>query len=401
MEYNSRPRVNIPLTLLVFAGMIGGFYLFLMLLFTPPARMWPLLACVVPAYAVLLALAARKRKERWFRPFCIVCLIVCLTGGVLLGVDAWRQSIPTVSERGLMLGKWEPFRENTAAVVLEEDPTLQLTFDEASALRIDGATALWPVYASFAANVFEPSTEYANRGEDDTITLDCSGTTGAYRLLINGKRDVVFCAAPSEKQRQAAADAGMALHMTPIGREAFVFFVNSRNPVTDVTVRDIQGVYTGDVTNWRDLGGKNQRIRAFQRDEGSGSQSALQQLMAGLPLMTPPKEDVVGDMGGIISRTAAYRNYDGAIGYTFRFYANEMVGSDQIRLLALNGVAPSKETIRDGSYPISSFFYAVTAAPIGQPAREDTDPVLRAFLNWCTGEQGQQVVEDVGYVRAE
>ncbi len=186
--------------------------------------------------------------------------------------------------------------------------------------------------------------------------------------------------------------------MTPIGREAFVFFVNVNNPVTGLTVEQIQRIYTGEVTNWQDVGGRNQKIRAYQRDEGSGSQTALQQVMAGLPLMPPDREELVDGMGGIISRVAAYRNYDGALGFTFRFYSNEMVGNDQIRLLALNGVAPTKETIRDGSYPISSYFYAITAAPIGQPAPEETNPTLKAFLDFCRSEQGQWIVEEAGYV---
>jgi len=99
-----------------------------------------------------------------------------------------------------------------------------------------------------------------------------------------------------------------------------------------------------------------------------------------------------------IIRVTSYKNYANAIGYTFRFYANEMVGNDQIRLLSLNGVAPTKETIRDGSYPIASCFYAVTASPIGEPAPQETNADLGAFLSWCQGPQGQWLVEQVGYV---
>lgn len=78
-----------------------------------------------------------------------------------------------------------------------------------------------------------------------------------------------------------------------------------------------------------------------------------------------------------------------------------MVANDQIRLLALNGVFPTADTIRDGSYPISSYFYAVTASPIGEPAPEGNNAVLKAFLDWCQGAQGQRIVEEVGYVGVE
>ena len=75
-----------------------------------------------------------------------------------------------------------------------------------------------------------------------------------------------------------------------------------------------------------------------------------------------------------------------------------MVENEQIRLLALNGVAPTKDTIREGSYPISSNFYAVTASPIGEPAPEENDADLRAFIDWILSEQGQGIIELTGYV---
>jgi phosphate transport system substrate-binding protein len=75
-----------------------------------------------------------------------------------------------------------------------------------------------------------------------------------------------------------------------------------------------------------------------------------------------------------------------------------MVENEQIRLLALNGVAPTKETIRSGEYPISSNFYAVTASPIGEPAPEENDPELRALIDWILSEQGQWIIEQTGYV---
>ncbi len=385
-------------TALVAFGLVAGSYLLLMLLFAHPAVASGILAIAVTAWVLLILLVLGHRRKKWFKVVAALGLIWVLIAGGNWAMYEYRQSIPRVSDRGSMLYEWTPFKEGTRAVSLAEESTLTLPLADAASLRIDGATALYPVYASFARNAFEPSSAYTDYPDG---RLRCNGTTSAYSRLIQGYEDVIFCAGPSKAQLQAAEDAGVELHLTPIGREAFVFFVNSKNPVTGLTVTDIQSIYTGKITNWQDLGGKNQRIRAYQRDEGSGSQTAMQQVMAGLPLMDAPREDVVGDMGGIISRVADYRNYEGAIGYTFRFYSNEMVGNDQIRLLALNGVAPTKETIRDGSYPISSYFYAVTASPIGSPAPEESNETLRAFLDWCTGPQGQWIVEQVGYVSIE
>lgn len=120
--------------------------------------------------------------------------------------------------------------------------------------------------------------------------------------------------------------------------------------------------------------------------------------MEGLPLMEPEEEDRIDGMGGIIREVASYRNYQNAIGFSFRFYSTEMVQNGDIKLLALNGVAPTKETIRDGSYPISSELYAVTCSSIGAPAPETENEELAAFLDWILAAQGQQIIEEVGYV---
>ena len=75
-----------------------------------------------------------------------------------------------------------------------------------------------------------------------------------------------------------------------------------------------------------------------------------------------------------------------------------MVQNGEIRLLALDGVEPTKETIRDGSYPIASEFYAVTAAPVGMPAPQEQAGPLKDFLDWILSEQGQRIIEETGYV---
>ena len=298
-----------------------------------------------------------------------------------------------------MLWKYEPFSEESLTVELPQEASLKLDLQHPYALRVDGATALYPVYAGFVQAVF-PEGEYRRyeATSDGYGAVTCSGTTEAYERLLTQKTDVIFVAGPSDAQLARAEELGMELHMTPVGRDAFVFFVNSKNPVEGLTVEQVQGIYSGEITSWKEVGGRGQKIRPFQRDENSGSQTALQRLMGDIPIMEPEEEDRVSGMGGIIRQVASYRNYKNAIGFSFRFYSTEMVADDQIRLLALNGVEPTKETIRDGSYPISSYFYAVTAAPVGQPAPQETDPLLSKFLDWVLSEQGQEIVERTGYV---
>lgn len=372
----------------------GGFLLFVawmfLLLYGPPpyvtyaAGLLGLTGLLALCLRILLGGRAGRAVKTGF-------LVLCAAAAVYVGHGVWRDHIPAMDDRLQMLWQYQPYAPDTKAVRLEEAPALKL--EEGALPSMDGATALYPVYAAFAQAVY-PEREYPLHAS----AVACSNTVGAYQRLIDRDVDVIFAAAPSQAQREEAEAAGMALHLTPIGREAFVFFVNSRNPVESLTVEQVKGIYSGAIVNWREVGGKNQPIRPFQRAENSGSQSALQRLMGDIPIMEPEREDVVADMGGIISRVASYRNYKNAIGFSFRYYSTQMVENNQIRLLALDGVPPTRETIRDGSYPISSHFYAVTAAPIGQPAPETRNQKLAALLEWILSPQGQWIIEKTGYV---
>ena len=394
--------VLVVLGILVFAGgplFFGYVFASLGMLPLYAVKVYPVAAIGLVAALILTNIG--YLKQPWIKRVWLCFLAVCVGCGGYIGWRAYHASIPTVDDRSLMLYEYEPFSEGNKLVTLEEPATLQFDLAQTYDVRVDGATALYPVYAAFVQELW-PEKEYPiheyQPGGDGYGMVTCSNTVNAYERLIKGKTDVIFVAGPSKAQQEMAEQAGMEFHLTPVGREAFVFFVNSKNPVDGLTVEQIQKIYTGEITNWSEVGGKNQSIRPFQRAENSGSQTALQKLMGDIPIMEPEEEDRIAGMGGIIREVASYRNYKNALGFSFRYYASEMEANDEIKLLALNGVAPTKETIRDGSYPISSEFYAVTAAPIGEPAPQETNESLSAFLDWVCSEQGQAIVEKTGYV---
>ena len=380
-----------------FGVFIGSVFCFLGIVPLYMAKVFPIAAGGLVLCTALAVTGLVPKK--WMKRLWLLLLAVTVGCGVYVGFGLYNDSIPTVEDRDGLIYEYEPFAEGTRAVYLDEESTLK--FDRPT-IDMDGATALYPIYSAFVQAVYPQGKydiyDFKYNEEDGYGQVTCTGTIEAYERLIAGKTDIIFCAAPSQDQLALAEAAGVQLHLTPIGREAFVFFVNSENPVHGLTVEQIQGIYTGQIKNWRELGGKNQKIRPYQRAENSGSQSALLRLMEGLPLMEPEKEDRIAGMGGIITQVAGYRNHKNAIGFSFRFYSTEMVENEQIRLLALNGVLPTKDTIREGSYPISSNFYAVTASPIGEPAPEENDADLRAFIDWILSEQGQEIIEKTGYV---
>jgi len=252
---------------------------------------------------------------------------------------------------------------------------------------IDGATALYPVYAAAFRAI------YKNVDNRSGTLIGATTTPQAYERLVQGAVDVIFCAQPSREQTVSAKAKGVEFQLTPIGSEAFVFFVNEANPVDGLTTEQIRAIYKKEITNWSKVGGHNTAILPFQRQKDSGSQTAMEmRVMRGEPMAAPLKEEYNEGMGEIVRRTAAYRNAPNAIGYSFRFFVTTMADTKGIKLLKIDGVAPTVETIRDGSYPYAGNFYAVTTN------KTANNPHVQELIAWFFSPQGQKLIEDSGYV---
>ena len=339
----------------------------------------PLVIGLVFVFVLFLHAYHKDSKEKTVRT--VKIFAAAMVAGLIYPLyELYQDSIPTVSAE-VNVFEYQPFTDNQLKP-LDETPDITFTKDVP---YLDGATALYPLYAA-AAEMMYPEDQY----DPFASKVMVSQTPEAYANLIHGRVDAIFAAGPSAGQLKTAEEKGVELQLTPIGREAFVFFTHAKNPVKDVTLEEIQGIYSGNVTNWSELGGKDDDIRAFQRPEDSGSQTTLIKIMGDVPVMEAPAEDIQTGMGGIIHEVSEYKNHKNAIGYTFRFYGQEMVGNDQIKYLAINGVEPTKETIADGSYPFGAEFYIITT--------QNSHPEAHKLAEWFTSEQGQRLVEHAGYV---
>jgi len=304
------------------------------------------------------------------------------------------------------LWSYSPLNENNRLAVLDERAGYRV---DGYLFMLDGATAFFPLYAAFAKatypeNYWKDWSDFHDKGyhRDMQFAVRCSRTADAYNNLLNGTVDIIFCLEPSQEHQQQFRDKNMNLKLVPIGREAFVFFTHKNNPVSNITIENIQGIYSGRIRNWSELGGRNNDIIAFQRPENSGSQTILNTVMKNIPIVRPPREIIMPEMGDIINRVASYRNLNEAIGYSFLIYATEMVKNDQIKLLSINGVHPSLETIKNNTYPFSVNIYAVYV----DNNYNDIDfesfyyylEHKKSFVEWILSRQGQLLVSRTGYV---
>lgn len=281
-------------------------------LFTGEFRFYSII--ILTSYVGIIGLLVSwvKSKYKQFLVFVGIMLVSFTVVAIKIVCDKYDDEIPVVTEAKLLLNEYAPFSDGSKIALLDSESTLKLNFDLP---KIDGATALYPLYSSFV-NATYPSGFYDPK---NSIVL-CTTTSNAYENLINKKVDVIFCAEPSKEQMRNAELSGVKLNLLPIGYEAFVFFNNSQNPVSSISSKEIVSIYTGKITNWKELGGRNEKIKVFQRPVNSGSQTILLKIMGSNQLIEPLKNEVVDGMGGIIEQTADYKNYKNAIGYSFLFY---------------------------------------------------------------------------------
>ena len=254
---------------------------------------------------------------------------------------------------------------------------------------LDGAAALVPVYASVIDNIYPQGTvtyedgvfsddnKYGENFAKDSV-MQYQNTIRGFNALVDGSVDLFFTAHPSEEQLEYAREKGVELEIVPIGLESFVFFVNAQNPVEGLTTQQIRDIYRGNIKNWKDVGGPNKLINPMLRIKGSGSQTMMEKFM---------EEDM-------ITKRDPLAVFGGSIGYSFRYYLSGMVANENVKMLSVNGVYPSAENIRNGSYPISANFYVVYR-------KDNTNDNVKKLVDWLLSPEGQTMIEGCGYVGLE
>ncbi|MBR3697232.1 MAG: substrate-binding domain-containing protein [Clostridia bacterium] len=283
--------------------------------------------------------------------------------------------------------------DNEIQEEIEEQISTNPIFTEDEFPRIDASLATQPLTNAFYENFTGSSSE--------KIEESYSNTHPAYQKLINGEKDLIVVTEPSEEELKMAEQANVELVVTPVVKEGFVFYINSENPVESLTLDQIQDIYTGKITNWKEVGGTDTTIRAFQRPDNSGSQTGMYSLvMKGKKIMEAPKEDLIETMFEIVNLVSSYDNGLNSIGYSYYYYATTIYDTldssvkNRIKFLGIDGIKPSNQTIMDGSYPLNTAYYIVTR-------KDNTDENVQKLFDAMLSRRGQNVAEETGYVRVK
>ena len=300
---------------------------------------------------------------------------------------------------------------------------------------IDGSTVCIPMAAEFVWQFTDLSNEGFRILSNSNWTIDCpsetlgflsfSTTPDAYNKIIYGgttngvvsklinnayystfiyssstveeyhfnkRPDIVLATYPSKAELNMASSVGIELIIKPVCYDSFVFITHKDNPVESLTVQQIQEIYSGKITNWKEVGGEDLEIVAYQREPDSGSQTAMEEIvMKGITMIKRPTEQISG-MGELIDMVVySYKNSMMSLGYTYKYYIDRLYISPDIKILKVDGIMPSDENVRNNSYAFVTPYNAVIRST-------DVDEVGGRFLNWILSDEGQACITQAGYV---
>lgn len=366
---------------------------------------------IFASYAVGFFVCAIISKGFSFKKFVIPALCIALCVG---SCGYMYSNRPSVKYQGhgfdYMNGysstdftDYSVYVKHSMLVTLDHEPSFVIE-NEKDMPVLDGAEACYPLYAAFAKAVYKDidKIEQSYIGSEDyeyrngKIVTFTNTLTGFDRLVDSvyddSRVDMFFGARPSQEQIDYAKECGVEVEVTPIGKEAFVFFVEKDNPIENLTSDQVRQIYHGDITNWKELGGKNQKIMAFQRPNNSGSQTMMTYFMGDVELKEPMKYETVSAMEGVITEVAQYNNEAGAMGYTFRYFLEGLNQEKGVKMLSIDGIYPSLQTIEDGTYPATVALCLVTR-------KNETNPNVEKMKQFILSPDGQYIIHETGYGR--
>ena len=212
-----------------------------------------------------------------------------------------------------------------------------------------------------------------------SVTYNPTGSGSGIEAVKNGSCDIGLSSRALKDEEKAAG-----LTETTVALDGIAIIVNAENPVTDLSIDQIAQIYTGAVTDWADMGGTAGTIAVIGRESGSGTRDGFESITGTEDACVLAQE--LSSTGAVIE---AVRTTPGAIGYAS---LSAVEGQEGITVLTVDGVAPSEETVLDGSYAIQRPFVFVTRTD------EALSDAAQAFFDFATSTDANDLIAAAGAV---
>ncbi|HNX96093.1 MAG TPA: PstS family phosphate ABC transporter substrate-binding protein [Candidatus Aminicenantes bacterium] len=242
---------------------------------------------------------------------------------------------------------------------------------------VDGSTTVGPIAKAFAEYFMKVNPEVS-------ITVSESGSGNGAKSLVNKSCQV---ATMSRAMKQGEYEAAVHSEILPISHvvalDGLAMIVHPANPVKNLTTDQVKAIYLGRIKNWNQVGGPNTPIVIISRDTNSGTYETFEtRIMKGEKIAK--NCEYVGSNGAIRQRVQSTRAAVGYVGIGFL--------DNTVKALSVNGVLPSLDTVKDGSYPIARPLYMYT---------NDYPKMGSALYRYVTlylSKKGQQMIEEIGFI---
>jgi len=252
------------------------------------------------------------------------------------------------------------------------DPTAELE----GTINVQGSDTLLNVSTAWSESFMD-----ANPGVEISVQGGGSGTGIA--AIINGTVDFANASRQIKDEELTEAEGkGMSIVEHEVAIDGIAVVVNPANSVEELSLDDLGKIFRGEITNWKDVGGKDAEIVLLSRDSSSGTYEYFKEEVVGEDAEYAASAKLLPSNQAIADEVGAN---EAGIGYIGLGYL-----TDDVKVVAIDGVKASIESAADGSYPISRFLYMYSN---GEPTG-----VMAAYLEWILGAEGQQLVADEGFV---
>jgi len=229
--------------------------------------------------------------------------------------------------------------------------------------------------------------DYMKKTPGQVLQVTGGGSGIGIAALINGTTDVCMASRPmkdDEKLKLRDRYQTMGIEI-PVAKDGLSIYLNQQNPVTTLTIAQLRDIYTGAVTNWKQVGGNDAPILLYGRENSSGTYTYFKDNV----LMGRDYSSRCQTLPGTAAVVNAVSKDANGIGYGGAAYASGVRDCAVKKDGASAGVLPSEKTVRDGSYPISRNLFLYTRT---RPAGD-----VKKFVDWVLSPEGQTLVTQVGY----
>lgn len=276
------------------------------------------------------------------------------------------------------------FRNNAPAIRRDTAPDTEIPI-------LDGSTSTYAI----TENIYWKY--YQNYQNHPSFPQAHSKTANSYHRLIDGEADIIFVPDPSEEVTRYAEEKGVKLKYIPIANEALVFFTATQNEADNITTEQLHEIYVNNgITNWKELGGSDTPLIPYCRNNDSGSHAQMEKfILSGDDINeTISREHISREMASILRDVDEFNreNTDKyAMGYSLYYYYNtvsQVLGPLDLKLMSINGITPTEESIASGAYPYTTNYYAVI--------RDEENPKVDAFVELMLSDFGKEVISRSG-----